>query len=191
MSGKPSQDVHNRHHDLTAVYDSMLDGLGQLSAYFGFSKAMGQLYAALLLSPEPLSLDDLAACLGLSKASVSINARMLEHLGMVRQAWLRGQTGRRKYYEAKTDFSQIITNLFSGREMRDVDQALTVMDQNTSLLSEILPTLDEADAVQAQLYLERITQIQALFRFAHLVITSILGRVSEMNLDDISRIDIQ
>ena len=36
---------------LVTVRDSMLDGLGQLAEYFGFSKVMGQLYAA-LLTPE-------------------------------------------------------------------------------------------------------------------------------------------
>ena len=45
---------------LQAVNDSMTDGLGKLAEYFGFNKVMGQIYAALLLSAEPMSLDDLA-----------------------------------------------------------------------------------------------------------------------------------
>lgn len=190
-SGNSSKKSNERHPALETVHDSMLDGLGQLSDYFGFSKVMGQLYGALLLSPEPLSLDDLMDRLSISKASVSMNLRTLEHMGMVRQVWLRGKSGRRKYYEAETDFIQIVTNILSGREMRDVDRALMVMEENNKLLSEALPAMGSDDRRQADLYLERISQIQTLFRFAQLVITSILARVSEMNIEEISSIQIQ
>lgn len=179
------------HEDLITVHDSMLDGLGQLSDYFGFSKVMGQLYAALLLSSEPLSLDDMVDRLGISKASVSMNMRTLEHMGMVRQVWLRGKSGRRKYYEAETDFVQIITNILSGREMRDVDRALNVMEENKALLNASIEDMDEEDRKQAELYLERISQMHTMFRFAQLVITSILERVADMDLNDISRIEIE
>ncbi len=168
----------------------MLDGLSQLSDYLGFSKIMGQLYGALLLSTEPLCLDDLMEMLEVSKASVSMNLRTLEHMGMVRQVWVRGGGGRRKYYEAETDFSQIITNILSGREMRDVERALSVMTDDTQRLSEAKSTMSDEDGKLAELYLERITQIQMLFRFAQLVITTILARVGDLNFDDISGIEM-
>jgi DNA-binding transcriptional regulator GbsR (MarR family) len=192
MTGDPSQGkAEQPHPDLEAVHNSMLDGLGQLSDYLGFSKVMGQLYGALLLSSEPLSLDDLMDRLSISKANVSMNIRTLEHMGMVRQVWLRGRSGRRKYYEAETDFVQIITNILSGREMRDVDRALAVMEDNARVLSASMPEMRPEDRKQAQLYLERILQMQTMFRFAQLVITTILTRVAEMDLDGISRIEIQ
>jgi DNA-binding transcriptional regulator GbsR (MarR family) len=177
------------NEDLAFVHDSMLDGLGQLADYLGFSKVMGQLYAALLLSPNPLCLDDLMERLGISKASVSMNMRTLEHMGMVRQVWVRG--GRRKYYEAEVDFWQIISNIISGREMRDVDRALLVMDEDVKRLLHTQESMSETDQKIAQLYLERISQIQSLFRFAQLIITSILSRAGQLDLDDVSRIEIE
>jgi DNA-binding transcriptional regulator GbsR (MarR family) len=182
----------NKRHDanLLAVQDSMLDGLGQLSDYFGFSKVFGQLYGALLLSAEPLSLDDLVELLDISKASVSMNLRTLEHMGMVRQVWVRGKGGRRKYYEAETDFGQIISNILSGREMRDVERALTVMDDDIARLSNSMPAMSEEDRRLAELYIDRIAGMQGLFRFAQLIITSILARVGDVDFKDISRIEI-
>lgn len=176
---------------LNAVHDSMLDGLGQLSEYFGFNKVMGQLYGALLMSPKPLCLDDLMDRLGISKASVSMNMRTLEHLGMVRQAWVRGRGDRRKYYEAETAFWQIISNILSGREMRDVDRALMVMTKNAERLSVSIPSMNAEDQEQARLFLERIAQMQALFKFAQLIITTILAQVGEMDFEDISGIEIR
>jgi HTH-type transcriptional regulator, glycine betaine synthesis regulator len=180
-------------HDanLSAVHDNMLDGLGQLAAYFGFSKVMGQLYGALLMSARPLSLDDLMERLSISKASVSMNMRTLEHMGMVRQVWVRGRGDRRKFYEAETDFWQIITNILSGREMRDVERALSVMQDDIQRLSAAMPTLSADDKELAELYMERIAQMQGLFRFAQMIITTILSRVGELDLEDISRIEIK
>ncbi|MFN8376734.1 MAG: helix-turn-helix domain-containing protein [Anaerolineae bacterium] len=162
--------------DLETVHESMLDGLGQLASYFGFSKVMGQLYGALLLSPQPLSLDALMEQLDISKASVSMNIRTLEHMGMVRQVWVRGKGGRRKYYEAETDFWQIISNVIAGREMRDIERALSVLGDNVERLSKSQPDMAENDQKVANLYLERIVQIQALFQFAQMIMTTILSR---------------
>jgi len=185
-NGIPSHDMN-----LQAVQDSMLDGLGQLASYFGFSKVMGQLYGALMLSAEPLSLDDLVELLDISKASVSMNLRTLEHLGMVRQVWVKGRGDRRKFYEAETDFWQIISNILAGREMRDVSRALSVMDDNAARLSKSMANMSEADQELAKLYLERMEQMQSLFRFAQLLITSILGKAGEMDVSQVSRIDLE
>ncbi len=173
--------------NLQSAQDSMLDGLGQLSGYFGFSKVMGQLYGALLLSAEPLSLDDLMELLDISKASVSMNLHTLEHLGMVRQVWVRGRGGRRKYYEAETDFWQIISNILSGRELRDVERALHVMDNNLERLSRALPEMSEEDRRLAELYIERFQQMQGLFRLAQLIITTVLAQAQNVDLSTLAK----
>ena len=63
MSAPDKNGIQTHDINLQAVQDSMLDGLGQLASYFGFSKVMGQLYGALMLSAVPLSLDDLVELL--------------------------------------------------------------------------------------------------------------------------------
>lgn len=177
--------------DLRRVHDSMMDGLGQLADYFGFSKSIGQLYGTLMLSAEPLSLDDMTERLDISKASVSMNIRTLEHLGMVRQVWVRGGNGRRKYYEAETDYWQIVSSLLSGREMRDVERAINVMEENSQHLLDTMSTMDEEDQEIARLYIQRMSQLQVLFEFARLMINSILAQADKADFSDISKIEIQ
>ncbi len=191
MSGLVKNGTQSHDKNLEVAQESMLDGLGQLAAYFGFSKVFGQLYGALLMSAEPLSLDDLVELLDISKASVSMNLRTLEHMGMVRQVWVRGGGGRRKFYEAEVDFWQIISNVLSGREMRDVDRALTVMGENVDRLSKAMPNMSDEDQKLAGLYLERIEQMQSLFKFAQLMIASILSKAGEVDFHDVSRVDIE
>ncbi len=176
--------------ELQIVHDSMLDGLGQLADYFGFNKVLGQLYGTLLLSAEPLSLDDMMLRLDISKASVSTNMRSLEHMGMVRQVWVRGGSGRRKYYQAETDFWQIFTTIMSGREMRDMERALSVMEENRQRISNSIADLPADQQILARLYLDRIAQMQALFRFASLIVNSILNQVRSSDLTDVSSVEL-
>lgn len=171
--------------DLREVHDSMLDGLGQLADYFGFGKVMGQLYGTLLLNDGPLSLDDIMARLNISKASVSMNMRSLELVGFVRQVWVRGSGGRRKYYEAETDFWAIITNLISGREMRDIDRTINVLDENSQRLLRVIREMSDDDQHTARVYVERMGQLQVLFRFAQVLIANVLTQ-SGGNLSEIS-----
>ncbi|MBN2470013.1 MAG: hypothetical protein JXN59_04740 [Anaerolineae bacterium] len=176
---------------LLAVSDSMLDGLGRLAEYFGFNNLMGQLYGALLLNPEPLSLDDLADALQKSKANVSVTLRTLEHMGVAREVWVRGD--RRKYYEAETDFWKIAINVFSSREMRDLEQALQILQRNTRDLREAMPDLDEDDRELAALYVSRIDRLEGFFRFAQLILTSILERAAagKFDVNEVTKITIE
>lgn len=176
--------------ELQIVHDSMLDGLGQLADYFGFNKVLGQLYGTLLLSAEPLSLDDMMLRVDISKASVSTNTRSLEHMGMVRQVWVRGDSGRRKYYQAETDFWQIFTAVMSGREMRDMERALLIMEENHQRISDSIADFPADQQTLARLYLDRIIQMQALFRFASLIITSIMDQVRSSDLPDVASVEL-
>jgi DNA-binding transcriptional regulator GbsR (MarR family) len=60
-----------------------IDRLGDAAEADGLSPIAGRLFALLMLAPEPQSLDDLAAALGVSKASVSTDARRLLERGIV------------------------------------------------------------------------------------------------------------
>jgi len=190
MVEKPAANEGSQDETLVAVRDSMLDGLGQLSDYFGFSKTMGQLYGALLLSDRPLCLDDFVERLDISKANASINMRTLENLGIARQVWVRGSGGRRKFYEAETDFLQIISNILASRELRDVERALSVMQENSRRLQESMPTMNDENRQLAEVYQNRIHKMESLFRLAQLIIASVLAQVGEADLEAISRIDI-
>ncbi|MBN1964701.1 MAG: ArsR family transcriptional regulator [Anaerolineae bacterium] len=177
--------------NLQAVNDSMLEGLGKLAEYFGYNKVMGQLFGALLLSHEPLSLDDLADALQKSKANVSTNMRTLENMGMAREVWVRGE--RRKFYEAETDFWKLAVNILSNRELRDLEQALHILQKNTEKLRAAMPDMDPDERELSELYVQRIDRLQELFRFAQLLLNSIVQRALAGGFDvsEVKRIIIE
>ena len=168
---------------LQAVHDSMIKGLGQLTDFFGFSPVMGHLYGALLMSPAPLSLDDLEEIVAKSKASVSMNMRALERWGMVREVWVKGD--RRKYYEAESDLWQVVRTVIESRERREVGVALGVLDENAKRLERARPNLPEDERDLASHYLDRVREMQAFFEFAATALEVILEQGGPPRLDEI------
>ena len=177
------------HETLTAVNDSTVTGLGRLARFFGFSDVMGRLYGTLLLSPEPLSLDDLGDTLEISKGSVSMNMRGLERWGMAKEVWVRGE--RRKFYKAESDMWQVIRNVLGSREQREVQLALHVLGQSIEKLQAAECQLSPEEQRLARYYLDRIADLQAFFQFAQLALQAVLGSDEALNFDAITRIEIE
>src|SRR5450759_6024922 len=92
-------------NDLSEARERMIENLSRIGEFWGYSRAMGGLYAALYLSPGPVSLDELVPIGGVTKGAISTNVRALEQLGMVHRHVRAGD--RKDYYEADTDFWKI------------------------------------------------------------------------------------
>jgi DNA-binding transcriptional regulator GbsR (MarR family) len=174
--------------NLVAVQDSTVAGLGRLAGFFGFSDVMGRLYGTLLLSPEPLSLDELAEGLKISKGSVSMNMRSIERWGMAKEVWVRGE--RKKYYMAESDFWTVIRNVLSGREMREVQQALQVLGESVEKLKAVEDGLPPPEQEQAAFVLERIADLRSFFQFAQMAMETFVGSNEEIDFEEISKIEI-
>jgi DNA-binding transcriptional regulator GbsR (MarR family) len=176
------------HTNLMAVNESTVVGLGRLARFFGFGDVMGRLYGVLLLSPQPLSLDDLADQLDISKGSVSMNMRALERWGMAKEHWVRGE--RKKYYEAEHDLWQVIRNVLSSREKREVMLALQVLADSVEKLKSAENDLTPEEQELARYYLDRVQDLRAFFQFAALALETVLGSESDLNFEAVTRIDI-
>jgi DNA-binding transcriptional regulator GbsR (MarR family) len=173
---------------LQAVRESVIRGLGQLTDFFGFSPVMGHLYGALLMSPEPLSLDDLEAIVAKSKASVSMNMQALERWGMVRQVWVRHD--RRKFYESESDLWKIVTNVIESRERREVSVALNILEGNARRLEEAKSRLGTEERELAEHYLAQVKRLQAFFQLAQVALELLLARSGPPDLDQIASVDL-
>lgn len=69
---------------------------GGIAQDLGLGRVVGQILAYLYLSEGERSMDEIGEDLGLSKAAVSVAARQLETLGLLRRVWKRGD--RKSYY---------------------------------------------------------------------------------------------
>lgn len=103
----------------------LVDAGGRIAQDLGLGRVVGQILVSLYLAQEERSLDGIAADLGLSKAAVSIGARQLESLGLLRHAWKPGD--RRSYYRTAEDIGTALRQgllAFAQARLRQLDGEL-------------------------------------------------------------------
>src|SRR2546429_5980137 len=91
-----------------------IEGMGAASATSGvLSQLQGRIFAVLFLEDHPLSLDDIAEALQLSKSNISINIRNLVEWHLVRRVSV--PNSRRDHYEAASDFWRVMQEIMERR----------------------------------------------------------------------------
>jgi DNA-binding transcriptional regulator GbsR (MarR family) len=91
----------------------LIERIGLLTEAEGLPRIAGRIFGLLLVTPGECSLDDMADTLGVSKASISTDARRLEQYGIVRRTSRTGD--RRDYYAiAPNALRQSLENKLRG-----------------------------------------------------------------------------
>jgi len=137
------------------IREGLMEAMGRITAFWGFSKIMGQLYGLLYLSPKPLTLDEMAASLSISKGNVSINIRALERWNMVKTVWVKGD--RKDYYEAEPDFWKIVKGVLREREKKEFDLAL---DSVSKLLNKSEAAQKLSKNAETAFAIERLKRLE-------------------------------
>jgi DNA-binding transcriptional regulator GbsR (MarR family) len=149
---------------LEEITREFVNNLGRVADFFGFNRLIGQLYAILFISPEPLTLDDMVERLHSSKGNVSINIRTLERLGLVRQIYKWAD--RKNYYEAETDLWKAVGRILQDRERKEAQQISDSLNDNLQTLEKVSKQATGTPEGQlSDFYLQRIEMIQRLFEF--------------------------
>jgi DNA-binding transcriptional regulator GbsR (MarR family) len=140
-----------------------INDLGRVADFFGFNRLMGQLYAVLFLSPDPLTLDEMVKRLDSSKGNVSINIRNLERWGLVRQIYKWAD--RKNYYEAEIDIWKAISGILQERERKENQQIIHSVSQSMIMLEEVAASATGQEAETAEFYLKRMEVLRRLLQF--------------------------
>jgi DNA-binding transcriptional regulator GbsR (MarR family) len=95
-----------------AIWENFVDLAGRSAQRLGMARSLGQVYAALYLSPRPLGLADLMNQLQISKGNASMSVRQLADWGAVERVWIKGD--RRDYYEAREEFRDVLRHFLGA-----------------------------------------------------------------------------
>lgn len=130
LAPKPSQEFEK-------ALDSFIEAAGKISAnMLGMvNKVGGQIYALLFLSRSPLSLDEIAETLKISKSNISINIRLLEETKLVRKVWVKGS--RKDYYEATRENPRHILKDFFDRIRQGIDESIRIINKCRKQFEEV------------------------------------------------------
>lgn len=145
---------------LVIAQDKFMDDIGKLCDSFGLNRFIAQLYALLYLSDKPLSLDDMATRLNVSKGNVSINIRVLEQWGAAKSIWIKGS--RKDFYEAELDIKKVFSNRLKSFAQRRITEVSGLIDDFNNIIESADPELTEEEKKIAQAFKGRLKKIEEL-----------------------------
>lgn len=159
-----SQEVH-------AARQHFIAGISRIAKFWGFPKAMGAAYAAVYLSPEPMSLDAIVEAVGVTKGGLVAHLRGLERLGVLERENRAGD--RKDYYVASTDFWGIVRRILRERDKREFDRALRSVDEALAMLKQV--PLSKESARLVAFYRDRLSKMQTFFKSLDRIVAAVLA----------------
>lgn len=132
---------------LDEVRDEFVVQWGAMGSAWGINRTMAQIHALLMVSPNPLSTDQVMEELKISRGNAHSNLRELIGWGLIRSVIRKGE--RKEYFEAEKDVWKMFCTISRERKRREIDPALEVLE-NCKEASKGLRTA-EARAFHAQI----------------------------------------
>lgn len=138
---------------LTPQTERFILHFGEMGSRWGVNRTVGQIYALLFLSADPLHADDIAETLGFSRSNVSMGLKELQSWRLVKLVHQVGD--RRDYFETPKDVWEIFRILMEEKRKREIDPTLTLL--RDTLLAE---PKDETEAYAQQRMHEMLELIE-------------------------------
>ncbi|TFL17997.1 GbsR/MarR family transcriptional regulator [Jannaschia formosa] len=110
---------------LTPLQQDFVLHFGEMGSRWGINRTVGQIYALLFLSEEPLNAEAITSALSISRSNTSMGLKELQSWNLVR---LRHRPGdRRDYFTTPDDLWEIVRTLIAERRKREIDPTLTTL----------------------------------------------------------------
>ncbi|KYP16491.1 MarR family transcriptional regulator [Flavihumibacter sp. CACIAM 22H1] len=100
---------------------------GSLATQWGINKTMAQIHALLLITPNPLSQDDLMEELSISRGNANMNIRELIDWGLVDRVIIPGE--RKEFFLAEKDIWKVARQIVKERKKRELEPLNKVLEQ--------------------------------------------------------------
>jgi DNA-binding transcriptional regulator GbsR (MarR family) len=100
---------------------------GTLGSKWGINRTMAQLHALLMVSPEPMSTEEMMEELNISRGNVNMNIRELMDWGLVEKMHKSGE--RKEYFWAEKDIWKITKQVAKERKKRELEPIIKVLEQ--------------------------------------------------------------
>ncbi len=109
--------------NLSSIQQEFVLHFGEMGSRWGINRTVGQIYAVLFLSDQPLNADQIVEKLGFSRSNVSMGLKELQAWSLVRMKHLPDD--RRDYFTTPEDLWEIVRILVAERKKREIDPTLS------------------------------------------------------------------
>ena len=112
---------------LTEAKQQFISSWGAFGTHWGINRTMAQIHALLLVSPDPLTQDDIMEELNISRGNTNMNIRELINWGLVERVLLTGE--RKEYFTAEKDIWKVVKQIVKERKKRELEPMLQLLDK--------------------------------------------------------------
>ncbi len=117
---------------LTPLVRSFVSHFGEMGSRWGINRTVGQIYALIYVSAQPLNADEISEALEFSRSNVSMGLKELQAWRLVHLRHISGD--RREYFEAPADAWEVFRTLAEERRRREIEPTLSML--RNALLEE-------------------------------------------------------
>lgn len=110
---------------MTPLVRSFVAHFGEMGSRWGISRTVGQIYALIYVSAQPINADDIAEALEFSRSNVSMGLKELQAWRLVSLKHLPGD--RREYFQAPADAWEVFRTLAEERRRREIEPTLSML----------------------------------------------------------------
>ena len=112
---------------LSEAKQQFISSWGAFGTQWGINRTMAQIHALLLVSPDPITQDEIMEQLSISRGNVNMNIRDLISWSLVERIIVAGE--RREYFSAEKDIWKVATQIIKERKKRELDPMLKLLAQ--------------------------------------------------------------
>lgn len=112
---------------LNEARQQFISSWGAFGTNWGINRTMAQIHALLLITPDPLTQDDIMEELNISRGNTNMNIRELINWGLVERVLLTGE--RKEYFTAEKDIWKVVKQIVKERKKRELEPMLKLLDQ--------------------------------------------------------------
>lgn len=134
---------------LDEAKSKMIQAWGNLGYSWGLNKVMAQIHALLLMSPEPLSTEDIMKELNISRGNANMNIRALLDWGIVYRVSIPGE--RKEYFKSEKDIWALARQVAKERRKRELEPILKTLKEVQDVTGESNEELKEFKKVTKEL----------------------------------------
>lgn len=114
--------------------ERFIQSWGTLGSSWGITRTMAQIHALLLVSPDPLSAEQIMEELQISRGNANMNIRALIDWNLVFKKLKAGE--RKEYFVAEKDMWQVVRNIIIQRKKKELEPMLKVLDEISTIEGE-------------------------------------------------------
>jgi DNA-binding transcriptional regulator GbsR (MarR family) len=105
--------------------EELIQAWGNLGSSWGLNKTMAQIHALLMISPKPLSTEEIMEDLSISRGNANMNIRALLDWGIVYRILVPGE--RKEYFKAEKDVWSLARQVVKERRKRELEPILKAL----------------------------------------------------------------